>query len=91
MLNPTFCRRVLLMLTISELDRPSVPMLMKTLGWPRRTVQDVIKALAGMGVEVSFIEDGVRHNDGYYQVSDWGSVNQQWVALHREQLQQALL
>ncbi|WP_298443545.1 helix-turn-helix domain-containing protein [uncultured Ferrimonas sp.] len=91
MLNPTFSRRVLLMLAIEELERPSVPSLMKRLDWPRRTVQDVIKALAGMGVEVSFIEDGVRHNDGYYQLASWGSINRDWAKAHQSALQQSLL
>ncbi|SHI25070.1 helix-turn-helix domain-containing protein [Ferrimonas marina] len=89
-LNPTFCRRALLLLAIEQLDRPSVPALMSHLGWPRRTIQDIIKALPGFGVSIAFIEDGVRHNDGYYQVSDWGGIDRQWAQQNLSQLQQAL-
>ncbi|WP_035387334.1 helix-turn-helix domain-containing protein [Ferrimonas senticii] len=91
MLNPTFSRRLLLLLAIEALDRPSVPTLMAHLGWPRRTVQDVIKSVAGMGVVVHFVEDGVRHNDGYYRVDDWGSINRQWARQQQAALEQALL
>ena len=90
MLNATFSRRLLLMLAIEQLARPSVPELMRHLGWPRRTLQDTIKALAGLGVEVRFIEDGVRHNDGYYQIHDWGCINRIWIEQHQSQLQASL-
>ncbi|CAK2845907.1 hypothetical protein VCRA2119O149_3410001 [Vibrio crassostreae] len=26
-----------------------------------------------------FVQDGRRHNDGYYQLSDWGPFDSQWV------------
>ncbi|WP_229360339.1 helix-turn-helix domain-containing protein [Ferrimonas sediminicola] len=79
MLNPTFSRRLILMHEIANHEKASVPALMKSLGWPRRTIQDVLKALIGMGVQVEFIEDGVRHNDGYYRVTDWGPIDRIWV------------
>ncbi|WP_028109742.1 helix-turn-helix domain-containing protein [Ferrimonas futtsuensis] len=79
MLNPTFSRRLILMHEIAHHDKASVPALMKSLGWPRRTIQDVLKALMGMGVQVEFIEDGVRHNDGHYRVADWGPIDPVWV------------
>lgn len=91
MLNPTFSRRVLLMLAIESLERPSVPKLMRHLGWPRRTVQDVIKALSGMGAEVHFVEDGVRHNDGYYQLNNWGGIDKQWAQQNQHQLRMTLM
>ncbi len=91
MLNPTFSRRLLLMLAIETLERPSVLVLIKDLAWPRRTIQDVLKSLVGMGVEVRFITDGVRHNDGYYQIVNWGSVNREWAYQHQQQLQAAVL
>ncbi|GAA5190134.1 helix-turn-helix domain-containing protein [Ferrimonas gelatinilytica] len=78
MLNPMFSRRVLLLLAIERLERPSVPALMADLGWPRRTIQDIIKALPGFGVELEFVEDGVRHNDGYYQIQNWGGIDRHW-------------
>ncbi len=90
MLNPTFCRRLLLLLAIEELDRPSVPTLIGHLGWPRRTIQDILKALPGLGVQVHFIEDGVRHNDGYYEVRGWGGLNADWARQHKAELKAAL-
>ncbi|MBY5992971.1 helix-turn-helix domain-containing protein [Ferrimonas balearica] len=90
MLNPTFCRRVMLLLAIEELDRPSVPALMSHLGWPRRTIQDIIKALPGLGVAVHFVEDGVRHNDGYYQVDQWGGLDAQWARANRAAIVSAI-
>ena len=90
MLNPTFSRRVLLLLSIEQLDRPSVPVLMRHLGWPRRTIQDVLKALPGMGVTVRFVEDGIRHNDGYYAIEQWGGINHQWAKANEAELLAAL-
>ena len=31
------------------------------------------------GIELMFVQDGRRHNDGYYQLSDWGPFDSQWV------------
>ncbi|MBW3141122.1 helix-turn-helix domain-containing protein [Ferrimonas balearica] len=90
MLNPTFCRRVLLLLAIEELDRPSVPALIRHLGWPRRTIQDILKALPGLGVQVQFVEDGIRHNDGYYAIQSWGGLNSEWAHNHKAELRAAL-
>lgn len=90
MLNSTFSRRVLLLLAIESLDRPSVPSLMRHLGWPRRTIQDILKALPGMGVDIRFIEDGVRHNDGYYHVEHWGGIDRAWAQANREALLSSL-
>ncbi|KLV05922.1 hypothetical protein ABT56_10375 [Photobacterium aquae] len=78
-LNPVFARRLYLALLVEHLERPNVPKLIEITGWPRRTIQDVLKALPGFGIELSFIQDGRRHNDGYYQLSDWGPFDLQWV------------
>ncbi|KLV11055.1 MULTISPECIES: winged helix-turn-helix domain-containing protein [Photobacterium] len=78
-LNPVFARRLYLALLVEQLDRPNVPKLIEITGWPRRTIQDVLKALPGFGIELSFIQDGKRHNDGYYQLCDWGPFDLQWV------------
>ncbi len=73
-LSPVFARRLYLALLVENLERPNVPKLIeKTGGWPRRTIQDVLKALPGIGIELIFVQDGRRHNDGYYQLSDWGA------------------
>ncbi|SDJ57461.1 hypothetical protein SAMN04488540_1102 [Ferrimonas sediminum] len=90
MLNPTFSRRLLLLHEIDQHDKASVPELMKSLGWPRRTLQDIIKALPGLGVQIEFVEDGVRHNDGHYRITDWGPINPKWVKAQLSELQQAI-
>lgn len=82
-LSPVFARRLYLALLIENLERPNVPKLIEQTGWPRRTIQDVIKALPGIGIELVFVQDGRRHNDGYYQLSSWGPFNRQWL-LDRE-------
>ncbi len=43
--NPVFARRLYLCWLISHLEKPNVPHLIQVTGWPRRTLQDVIKAL----------------------------------------------
>ena len=78
-LSPVFARRLYLALLVENLERPNVPKLIETTGWPRRTIQDVLKALPGIGIELTFIQDGRRHNDGYYQLSNWGPFDSQWV------------
>ena len=83
-LNPVFARRLLLACWLDELERPNVPALMKVSGWHRRTIQDMLKSMAGLGFELRFIQDGSRFNDGYYQLVDWGPVNKQWVKVRRD-------
>nr|WP_086939833.1 helix-turn-helix domain-containing protein [Thaumasiovibrio occultus] len=78
-LNPVFARRLYLALLVNKIERPNVPKLIECTGWPRRTIQDVLKALPGIGIELTFIQDGKRHNDGYYQLCDWGPFDQEWV------------
>ncbi|MCW6624896.1 winged helix-turn-helix domain-containing protein [Yersinia ruckeri] len=78
-LNPVFARRLYLCWLISVSDKPNVPRLMALTGWPRRTLQDVLKALPGLGVTLSFIQDGVRNNDGFYCLESWGALNKKWV------------
>lgn len=78
-LSPVFARRLYLALLVENLERPNVPKLIETTGWPRRTIQDVLKALPEIGIELSFVQDGRRHNDGYYQLSNWGPFDSQWI------------
>ncbi|GAM62035.1 hypothetical protein JCM19232_6340 [Vibrio ishigakensis] len=33
------------------------------------------------------MQDGRRHNDGYYQVSDWGPLDHQWVEVNTKKLE----
>jgi hypothetical protein len=46
----------------------------------------VLKALPGIGIELMFVQDGRRHNDGYYQLSDWGPFDSQWVLDRKKQI-----
>ena len=79
-LNPTICRRLLVAYLIERLPRPNNPALEEVTGWPRRTIQDVIaKGLPGHGTLVEFVQQGVRNNDGYYELKDWGSIDCHWV------------
>ncbi|WP_428820076.1 helix-turn-helix domain-containing protein [Microbulbifer sp. MCCC 1A16149] len=82
-LNPTICRRLLIAYLIARLPRPNNPALEEITGWPRRTIQDVIaKGLPGHGTQVEFVQQGVRNNDGYYALQDWGSIDKGWVCQH---------
>lgn len=78
-LNPTFARRLLIIHLIDNMERPSVPALMEETGWPRRTIQDVLKAISGLGVKIYFKQDGRRNNDGYYVIDSWGAINHNWI------------
>jgi len=53
-------------------------------------VHDVLYALAGMGVELVFMQLGVGNNDGYYQLCHWGPLDARWIDLHRDQLLAAI-
>lgn len=82
-LNPTICRRMLIAHLIEHLPKPNNPALEEATGWPRRTVQDIIaKGLPGHGTQVEFVQEGVRNNDGYYVLRDWGSFDRDWVQRH---------
>ena len=49
-------------------------------GMPRRTLQDAIKAMADIGIDCRFVQDGPRHRHGYYQVDNWGDHRPEWIA-----------
>ncbi len=90
-LNPTICRRMLTLHLIDSLEKPDTPALEAETGWPRRTLQDIIaKGLPGHGCEVDFVQQGVRNNDGYHRVLDWGSFDKNWVVRHLKDIQQLL-
>ena len=78
-LSTVFARRLYLALLVENVDRPNVPKLIELTGWPRRTIQDVLKALPSIGINLIFIQDGRRHNDGYYKLADWGPFDHQWL------------
>ncbi|MBD1575895.1 MULTISPECIES: helix-turn-helix domain-containing protein [Vibrio] len=71
-LSPVFAKRLYLALLVADIERPNVPKLIELTGWPRRTIQDVLKALPAIGIHLEFVQDGCRYNDGYYSVNDWG-------------------
>ncbi|WON75786.1 helix-turn-helix domain-containing protein [Serratia sp. UGAL515B_01] len=85
-INPVFARRLYLCWLISHCERPNVPHLMELTGWPRRTLQDVLKALPGLGVELQFVQQGIRNNAGYYQLANWGPLNRSWIDQHHQYL-----
>ncbi len=89
-LNSVFARRLYVCWLLKSEQRPNVPKLMALTGWPRRTLQDVLKALPGMGVELEFIQQGIRNNDGYYQLNSWGPLDEQWIHLNRELILHAI-
>ncbi len=90
-LNTTFARRLLISHLVSTVERPSVPALMAETGWPRRTIQDVIKAIPGMGVNIYFRQDGRRNNDGYYVIDSWGAINPIWLNQNIESVKKSLV
>lgn len=89
-INPVFARRLYLCWLISTNEHPNVPRLMELTGWPRRTLQDVLKALPGLGLELQFVQQGVRNNAGYYQLVSWGPLSQGWINQHHEMLLAAI-
>ncbi|MFT5721826.1 MAG: hypothetical protein ACI9W6_002142 [Motiliproteus sp.] len=89
-LNPTFARRLIVAQLIHSQPRPCVPELMRLTGWPRRTLQDILKALPGLGVEVEFVQDGVRNNAGFYRLKSWGPLDPLWIEQHRHALYRLL-
>jgi hypothetical protein len=49
-----------------------------------------LKALPGLGVELQFVQQGVRNNDGFYQLANWGPLNKSWVNQHHQCLLAAI-
>ena len=89
-LNSVFARRLYLCWLLKNEPRLNVPKLMAHTGWPRRTLQDVLKALPGMGIELEFVQQGSRNNDGYYQIKEWGPIDAAWIDRHPDLLLEAI-
>jgi hypothetical protein len=89
-LNAVFARRLYLCWLLKHQERPNVPKLMVATGWSRRTLQDMLKSLPGLGVDVKFIQHGVRNNDGYYHLYDWGPLDGEWIIQHHDVLLNAI-
>ncbi|QYJ74669.1 MULTISPECIES: winged helix-turn-helix domain-containing protein [Shewanella] len=62
----------------------------KLTGMPRRTLQDAIASFADIGIEVEFVQDGERHNAGYYRIRTWGPISSAWMDTHVEQVKSLL-
>lgn len=72
-------------------DRHNVPSLAKLTGMPRRTIQDSLKVMGDIGIDIAFEQDhGQRYNTGYYQIRDWGPIQAEWVRTKFNQLAEAL-
>ncbi len=89
-LSPVFARRLYLALLVETVERANVPKLIELTGWPRRTIQDVLKALPAIGINLEFVQDGRRHNDGYYAVNDWGPFDRSKLDLWRDDIANTL-
>lgn len=58
---------------------------------PRRTVQDTLTALAQLDIQCQFQQtEGARHQQGHYQILDWGPINPTWLAQHINQIKTEL-
>lgn len=82
-----FYRKLYLAHLISE-QKLNLPALMEITGMPRRTLQDSIADFGDIGLQVEFVQDGVRNNDGYYRMVDWGPINAQWLQQQIDSIQQ---
>ncbi|MCC4832281.1 MULTISPECIES: winged helix-turn-helix domain-containing protein [unclassified Shewanella] len=76
--HKAFLRKLYLCYLISQ-QQQNLLSLHQISKMPRRTIQDTLAAMLDIGVKITFIQDGERHNAGYYQLKDWGPINYQWV------------
>jgi len=82
-----FLRKLYLAHLLDE-EQHNLLSLQKLTQMPRRTLQDAIAAFVDIGIEVDFVQQGQRHNDGYYRISTWGPISSAWVNSHFEQIKQ---
>ncbi|MCV6590613.1 MAG: winged helix-turn-helix domain-containing protein [Marinobacterium sp.] len=60
-------------------------------GMPRRTIQDCLKDLSDIGIQCHFTQSpGGRHNDGHYQITDWGPIHPEWISQNLELIEKVL-
>lgn len=84
-------KRKLYLAYLIDSGQHSVPSLESITGMPRRTIQDTLKTLTDIGIEVVFIpKSGARHNEGRYQVYDWGPIQKRWVKDNLESIKAVL-
>ncbi|MGX9460821.1 winged helix-turn-helix domain-containing protein [Shewanella sp. A14] len=84
-----FLRKLYLAHLLDE-EQHNLLSLQKLTLMPRRTLQDAIAAFVDIGIEVDFVQQGKRHNDGYYRISTWGPISSAWVNSHFKQIKQHL-
>jgi len=70
----TFYRRLYIAYLI-DIGVNTIPLIMERTGMPRRTVQDVIFALAEMDIKCEF--QGATKN-GHYVITDWAAISREW-------------
>ncbi|PMG26909.1 hypothetical protein BCU94_04860 [Shewanella sp. 10N.286.52.C2] len=84
-----FLRKVYLAGLIEQ-QQHNLLSLQKQTQMPRRTLQDNIAAFTDIGIDVQFVQQGQRHNAGFYQLLDWGPINGAWVNSHFDKITLAL-
>ncbi len=85
-LQLSFYRKLYLAFLISQQPH-NLLSLQKLSGMPRRTIQDSLKNIQDIGIEIQFIQDeGGRNNAGHYQLDNWGPIQPEWVEQHQANL-----
>jgi len=85
-----FFRKLYLCHLISQ-EPLNVAALHKTTGMPRRTIQDTLKDLSDIGIQCHFHQqEGGRNNAGFYEVTDWGPIQPEWIINNLDQITSAL-
>ncbi|WP_144210515.1 winged helix-turn-helix domain-containing protein [Shewanella donghaensis] len=87
--HKAFLRKVYLAHLIEQQSHNLLSLQQLTL-MPRRTLQDTIAAFGDVGLEVQFIQQGERHNAGFYKVINWGPINPAWVEANLSLIETAL-
>jgi len=62
----------------------TVPKIIEATGMPRRTAQDTLAAIHELDIVME-------NSAGVYRISNWGAVNQHWVAANVEHLKTVLV
>ena len=68
--------RRLLIAYLIENGINTVPKIIQETNMPRRTIQDTIKALNEVDISCEFVG---ATKDGFYKITDWGSINKNWI------------
>jgi hypothetical protein len=85
-----YCRKLLLAYIIAS-EKHDLLSLEEATGMPRRTLQDSIKAMADIGIDCEFVQDGPKHRHGYYRIVAWGDHDVQWITAHVKDLRHWVL